>query len=128
MGKIHGSSFGTKRAKLEVSDLTEEVATLTLEDAEEIDIDDPSVAGGVRKALLLSFRETDKVLWLNRTMVETLITKLGDDTDLWAGKTIPVEKVQTTFKGKVFHKVAVCAADDWDEYIAPKKAAKKSRK
>lgn len=127
MAKVNANDYGTKRDKLEVTDLTSDVAVLTLEQAEEIDIDDPSVAGGVRKAMVLSFTETDKVLWLNRTQVGAMVEALGDDSDLWAGKSIPVQKVQTTFKGKTYHKVAVCPAAEWAGYLKPSKSAKKSR-
>jgi hypothetical protein len=117
MGKINKSDFSTKRPKLEWEDLEEEVAVLVCMEAEQLDIDG-------RPSIVLSFEGTDKVLWPSPGDIGTLIDKLGDDTDEWIGQSVPVAKVTRKFKGESFKKVAIVEAEEWADYVKPKRTIK----
>lgn len=114
MGKIDASRFGSATPKLTPDDI-EEAAILTIATFEEADVDDDEAPGGKRHSANLTFEETgDKVLWLNKGMVETLIEQLGDDTDTWTGQKIPVESATVKFRGRDHHKVRVMESSQWD--------------
>lgn len=125
MAKLNLKDYNTKRATLGIEDLEEQVAILTLDTVDEIEADDESSATGKRKALVLAFVEAeDRVMWPNRTAIGVLIEKLGDDTDLWIGKKVPVEKVRVPFKGKMYDKVQVVPAAEWEQYLKTSKRRK----
>ena len=119
MSKVDASKFGSAAPKLEPYDLEEDTAVLTLDKYEEVWVDDKNVTEGPNKGKRLSatlrFRETgDKVLWLNKGMVETLVEQLGDDSEKWLGQKIPVEKHVAKFGNDKFPKVRVVPSEEWD--------------
>jgi hypothetical protein len=140
MGKVDPSRFGSAAPKLSPDDI-EDAAILTITAFDEVSVDDEEVEGGKRVSANLTFEETgDKVLWLNKGMVETLVEQLGDDSDDWIGSKVPVEAYTATFKGKKFPKVRVMPSEEWTKAFkeagvrrvaAPvtrkKKAAKRGR-
>lgn len=114
--KVDTSKFGSSAPKLMPDDLEEDVAILTIAKYEEVMVDDDEVEGGKRQSATLKFAETgDKVIWLNKGMVESLVEQLGDDADKWAGQKIPVERHTATFGNKKFPKVRVMPSEEWDK-------------
>jgi hypothetical protein len=148
MGKLNSQNYNPSRPKLAPDDLEGTAAILTIASAEEIDVQDPNRSEGFRKALVMNFEETeDKALWPNATMTQTLILMLGDDTDEWVGKTIPVEARNVRYNGETHHKVCILEGREWKgaygeagvtypyksfapttKAAAPKKAASKPKK
>lgn len=113
--RINKGDFSNRRPKLEQEHLTDDVAILTIAEADVLTVEE-------RQAIVLSFEETgDHVLWPNGTEVNILIDFIGDDTDEWIGKRVAVEKVTRTYKGQAFDKVAI--AEDQAAYVKPKKSA-----
>lgn len=116
MGKIDSSRFGSAAPKLTPDDI-EDAAILTIANFEEMDVPDDKSNDpqAVRHSANLSFEETgEKVLWLNKGQIETLIEQLGDDTDKWIGMKIPVKATVATFRNQKFPKVVVMASEEWD--------------
>jgi hypothetical protein len=114
--KVDPSQFGSSAPKLTQEDLEEDAAILTIEKYEEVKVDDDNAEDGKRQSATLTFRETgDKVLWLNKGQVETLVEQLGDDADAWTGQKIPVEKHTATFGSKKYPKVRVMPTEEWDK-------------
>ena len=114
--KVDASKFGSSAPKLMPEDLEEDAAILTISKYEEVMVDDDDAEGGKRQSATLKFEETgDKVIWLNKGMVEALVEQLGDDADKWAGQKIPVERHVATFGNKKFPKVRVMMAEEWDK-------------
>jgi hypothetical protein len=112
--KVDASKFGSSAPKLTPEDLEEDAAILTLEKYEEVSVDDKNAEGGKRQSATLRFVETgDKVLWLNKGMIETLVEQLGDDADKWAGEKIPVERHIAKFGNDKFPKVRVMPSEEW---------------
>lgn len=129
MSKVDASKFGSARVKITPDDLEGDVAVLTVSGYEEFDVDDDTVKGGKRKSAVLMFEETgEAVLYLNKGMVESLVERLGDDSDGWLGEKVPVERHVAEFGNKRFPKVRVVPAEEWDEYLKPAKKAAKSSK
>jgi len=129
MAKINKGDFTSKRPVLTQDDLEEQVAVLTISNAEVIDVPDDEAEGGTRKSIVLSFEEAgEKVLWPSSGDITTIIDKLGDDTDEWVGTKLPVEKVTRKFKGVGYKKVGVLSAEEWDTYIKPKRTPLKVAK
>ena len=126
MSKVNLKDYGTKSEKITIEDLEQDVAILTLDTVDEVDVDDEESATGKRRSMVLSFVElAGKVLWPNRTQIATLIAKLGDDSDNWIGAKVPVEKARVPFKGKMFDKVRIVAAPEWDQYLKPSKSRRR---
>ena len=119
MGKVSGEQFGKSRAKITPEDLEGDVAILTIASYEQMELDDAEAEGGKRTSAVLTFQETgDKVIWLNKTQVDALIARLGDESDDWAGQKVPVEKVVATFGKNKYPKVVVVGdPDEWDAYL-----------
>lgn len=116
MAKVDTSKFGSSAPKLMPEDLEEDVAILTIAKYEEVMVDDDEAEGGKRQSATLKFNETgEKVVWLNKGMVEALVEQLGDDSDKWVGQKIPVERHTATFGNKKFPKVRVVPAEEWDK-------------
>jgi hypothetical protein len=114
--KVDASKFGSSAPKLMPEDLEEDVAILTVAQYEEVSVDDDNAEGGKRQSATLKFVETgDKVVWLNKGMVETLVEQLGDDADKWAGQKVPVERHVASFGNKKYPKVRVMVSDEWDK-------------
>ena len=58
--------------------------------------------------IVLSFRETDKVLTVNKTNAEALVKLSGsDDSDDWLGLKIKLYSVDTTYNGKATRGIRV---------------------
>jgi len=117
--KVDASKFGSAAPKIMPDDLEEDAAILTITKYESVMVDDKNVTEGPtpgkRQSATLKFEETgDKVLWLNKGMVETLIEQLGDDADKWVGQKIPVEKHIAKFGNDTFPKVRVVPSEEWD--------------
>lgn len=128
MAKLNLKDYNTKTPTIAPEDLEEDVAILTIDKVNEVNVEDEDAVGGTRKALVMSFNEIeDRSMWPNRTAIATLIAKLGDDTDEWMGQQVPVEKVRVTYKGRTYDKVQVVPAGQWDEYLKPKSAKGKKR-
>lgn len=114
--KVDASKFGSSAPKLMPEDLEEDAAFLTISKYEEVMVDDDESESGKRQSATLKFAETgDKVIWLNKGMVETLVEQLGDDAEKWAGQKIPVERHVATFGNKKFPKVRVMPSEEWDK-------------
>lgn len=126
MGKVNLDRYGTSRPKLIVEDLEGgDAIVLTIHSFSEETLNDN--VEGERISPLLNFEETgDKVHWLNKTQMQYLVEGLGDETDDWEGKKIPLEVTETTFNGKRFKKLWVAAPERWPEYkgegVKPPKA------
>jgi hypothetical protein len=114
MGKINPADFGSSTPKLGPDDLEGDAAMLTIATFETVEVDDEEAEGGKRNAATLTFKETDdKVLWLNKGMVESLVEQLGDDSDNWIGRVIPVEKYVARYRGQKYNKVRVVPSEEW---------------
>lgn len=115
MGKVDPNRFGSSAPKLTPDDI-EDAAILTITAYDEAEVEDEESETGKRLSANLTFEETgEKVLWLNKGMVETLVEQLGDDSDDWVGSQIPVESYTAVFKGKKFPKVRVMPSEEWDK-------------
>lgn len=111
---INPDDFGSSTPKLEPDDLEGDAAMLTIDTFETVEVDDDEAEGGKRNAATLTFVETDdKVLWLNKGMVETLCEQLGNDEEQWPGKVVPVEKYIARYRGKKYPKVRVVPSEEW---------------
>ncbi len=114
--KVDSSKYGSSAPKLMPDDLEEDVAFLTIAKFEEVMVDDDEAEGGKRQSATLKFKETgDKVVWLNKGMVETLVEQLGDDADQWVGQKIPLERHVASFGSKKYPKVRVVPSEEWDK-------------
>lgn len=114
MGRIDPNAFGSSTPKLVPDDLEGDYAILTVAEFQEVEVDDEDSETGKRLSATLRFEETDdKVIWLNRGQIESLIAQLGEDTDDWAGKQCPVEKHVAKFGRKEYPKVRVMPAEEW---------------
>ena len=60
-----------------------------------------------KQALVLSFKDNDRKLRLNKTNAETLIKRAGDDYSKWVGRKIMIAAVPVTYKGKTVGGVRV---------------------
>ena len=112
--KVNTGSYGSSTPKLEPDDLESDAALLTITGFESVEVDDDAAPGGKRMAATLTFEETaDKVLWLNKGMVEALVQELGEESDAWVGQVIPVEKYVARFRGQKYPKVRVMPSEEW---------------
>ena len=116
MAKLNPNNYNPVRPKLTPEMLEGTAAILTITNAEEIDIIDPNRSGGFRKALAVNFEETgEATMWPNATMSQTLIQMLGEDTDEWIGKAVPVESRHVRWGGETHHKVCIIEAREWKD-------------
>lgn len=112
MAKIGSNYFG-ERPKLTPDRLEGDAAVLTVASVEAFH------ASG-RDQIVVKFEETgDDALWLNKTMLDALLERLGDDTDGWVGERVPVEVRNVEYEGKATDKVYIMDADQWDEVLPP---------
>jgi len=118
MAKANPDKLGTSRPKIKPDDLEDEVALVTVATYDDPEVEDSESESGTRYAPYLTFEELgDKVLWLNKTQMVTMIEKMGDETDNWIGAIIPIEAVKKSFGTKTFHKVVVMEdPNEWDQY------------
>lgn len=103
----------------------------------DVKIPDASRPGGYRVCAVMSFEEysgeDDRALYLNRTMAETVVEKLGDSPNEIVGQSIPVAvvKVNNPKTGKMVTKVAIASSDEWDRIVEsakPRRTAAKRRR
>jgi hypothetical protein len=121
---VDPNAFGSSSDKITQEDLEQDVAILTVAQYDEMDVDDGDT-GGTRRAACLKFTETgEKVLWLNKTAIKTLVERLGNDPDAWTGQKVPVEKVTKQFRGQKFPKVDIVPMEEWDDYLKPRRGRK----
>jgi len=128
MPNVDVNKYGSARPKITRDDLQDgDFIILTVANFDEATISDEE---GKRVTPYLEFAETgDKVLWLNKTQVGFLIEGFGSkDSDDWKGKSVPIEKVTTTYNGRKFDKVAVAAPERWEEYMDAAGLGKPKRK
>ena len=114
MGKVDPREGVRSFPKMRQEDLTADVEVFTVAGYEQRKMPD----GGLVKELL--FEEVENLpLRLNKTQVEYLIAGLGcDDSDDWAGKQVPVEKIKVQGPdGKDHNVVWVCAPETWVLYF-----------
>jgi hypothetical protein len=116
MGKVSAEDYGSSTPKITPDDLEGDFTILTVTGFETVDVDDDGVEGGKRKSATLTFEETEnKVLWLNKGMIEALCTQLGTESDNWTGKQVPVEKYTARYGNKSYPKVRVMPSEEWDK-------------
>lgn len=105
MGKINPKDY-KQASDIVGPDDIEDAAILTISEFSDGEREDKK-----GRWALVKYEETgDKIMWLNDAALETLVEKLGDETDNWVGEKIPVETYDTR-KGE---KVRIMAAEEWD--------------
>lgn len=111
--KVQKSKYGNAKPKIEQDDLEGgDAAVFTIAAVEEQKVKDDD---GERISLTLITEELgDKLQWLNQTQIGYLLDKLGDETEDWIGKQVPLVKTTTHYAGKPFKKVWVAAPAEWD--------------
>lgn len=119
--KRNPADFGSGKEALMPSDLDGDAVVLTVEGTEEAEFDSDD-GQGKRKRLILMFQETDKVVYLNVTMMREMIARYGEDDDEWKGKPVPLEVGTATFRNKETVKVRVATGERWDAILPPAKA------
>src|SRR4051794_32630138 len=98
MPRLQLKDFGGARPKLMPEDLEESPSLLTIAAVELVEVPDSTAPTGLRKSVILTFKEfPDRVLWLNRGQIETLMHRLSDNTDSWIGEIVPVEPYVAEF-------------------------------
>lgn len=116
MGKVNPKELGTGKPKVEQTDFEGDYTIATIVSVGRDTIDDESRQGGKRPVMYLQFKEFgDKVVFLNVTQANSMVTQLGDDDDSWVNQQVPLEKYTGSFGSKKFAKVGVMAAEEWDE-------------
>lgn len=75
------------------------------------------VRNGRRVFWLETETPADHMLFLSGADVRILAEELGDDTDLWAGRLVVVEKVVRRFNSKDFPKYQIAPVADWPEGV-----------
>ena len=125
--KVREEQLGNSKPKLSVEDLGGgDFVCLQVASYEEVSVDGDE---GKRLVPVLTFQETgDKTLWLNKTQVGYLVTRLGDESDDWMGQYVPVEQVTKDFGGKRFAKLWIMAPEEWDEALVEFGVAKPKAK
>lgn len=134
MTKRRAEDYGSSRPKLSQEDFDGDFIILTIATCDEIEVDDEEKQGGKRRSLVLTFAETgDKAIWLNVSQTKAIIEKFGDDDAAWIGQMVPVEKYTATFGTKMYPKVRIMAAEEWEQAFEdagvkakPKAAARKA--
>lgn len=84
---------------LAARDLGDEGEVVTIEDVS-IEAMKDQQTGQMQNKVILTFKEYDKGLILNKTNASTIATLLGDDTDDWEGQKITIFPTQTDMQGK----------------------------
>jgi hypothetical protein len=114
--KVQRDKYGSNTPKLTPDNLEGEAAVLTVAGFDEQTFDGED---GKRVTPFLWFKETgDLVLYINATQIDYLVERLGDESDNWIGKQVPVEKHSSTYKGQRFEKVWVQPPERWDDAIS----------
>lgn len=116
MGKVNPKELGTGKPKVEQTDFEGDYTIATIVSVGRDQIEDESRPGGKRPVMYLQFKEFgDKVVFLNVTQANSMVTQLGDDDDAWVNQMVPLEKYTGSFGSKKFAKVGVMAPEEWDE-------------
>lgn len=125
MGKVNLDRYSKKRPKVEESDLQGgNFIVAQIVHFEDIPVDQD---GEKKLVPSLRFQEFgDKVLWLNKTQMGYLVERLGDETDRWTGKMVPLVVATVNYGDERFRKVQVAAPEEWDDLLTA--AAKVNRK
>lgn len=119
---------GSGRPKIVQDDIEDGDAMLvTISDVEEEKVKGD---GGDKVLLVLLTEEFgDKVHRLNKTQRDYLIEQLGEETDDWIGKQVPLVKTKQAFQNKSFDTVWVAAPEEWKSLLrASSVQAKAARK
>lgn len=113
MAKIDLNRFGGVRGtKLTPEDLDGDAAVLTISEYAE----QRNTGEGRRLSPVLRYSEApEKLHYLNREQMERLVAKLGDDSDRWIGKRVPVAVEDVVYEGETFHKVYVMRPEEWEQ-------------
>ncbi len=128
MPNIDITDYGQSRIKLMPDDLKASPCRLTIATVEEVEVPDQAASDGLRKALTLTFTEfPEQTLWLNKSQIETLIHRLGNNTDRWIGATVPIESYVAEYRGQRFPKVRVAPEEHWDALLAKTKGSNRPR-
>lgn len=99
---------GMPGTKMTVDDLEADATVLTISEVGEERNPD-----GVTP--VLKFKEApEKKLYINRTQLEYIARRYGDDLDSWVGKRVPLEKKVIPYEAERFPKVYVMPPDMWD--------------
>ena len=123
------NELGGGPPKLTPDDLEGDAAILTISSFERGEVDDPESKTGTRVVYQLTFEETgDRVLYLNKGMTQSLVSRLGKNTTAWVGQRVPVEVYPWRFKGQSGRKVGILPAEEWDEALAEAKRARGRKK
>ena len=115
--KVNADKYGKSRPKVTVDDLEGGgVIVLVVASFGEETFSDEET-GTSKVTPYLTFEETgEKVHWLNKTQVRYLIDRMGEETDRWTGKPVPLERHTPEFKGKrQAEKLWVSPPESWDE-------------
>jgi len=112
MGQVDLSRFGGIRGtKLTPEDLTGDIVIVTIKEYGE----QRNKGQGRTLSPVLRYEEApEKLHYLNREMMERLVARLGDNTDRWIGKRVPIHAEDVDFEGKNFNKVYVMPPSEWD--------------
>jgi len=118
MGRtVDPNKFSKARPKVEPDDI--EDGDYTVATVAKYDEIAQEFQGEHRITPALTFREFgDKVLWLNKTQMQYLVERLGNDADKWIGKRVPLVKVVKQFGDEKHHKVYVATPEEWDDLLA----------
>jgi hypothetical protein len=118
MSKVDDSRYSKARPKITQEDLADgDFTVVTIVKFDEA----PGTDDAGQKRLtpfILTEEFGDKVLWLNRTQVRHLVDRLGDESDRWVGKRVPIVKHTATFGTDSFKKVVVPDTEEWDDLLA----------
>lgn len=116
MGKIDPNRYGgVQGTKLTPDDLDGDAAVLTIAEFTE----QRNTGEGRQLSPVLRYVEApDKLHYLNRLQIERLIAKLGDDSDRWIGKRVPVAVEDIEYDGTTYAKVYVMPPDQWTVTLA----------
>lgn len=125
MGKVNAEKFSKRRPKVEVDDLQGGnfiVAHITAYEEVAVDQD-----GEKKLVPCLRFQEFgDKNLWLNKTQVQYLVDRLGDESDRWMGKPVPLVKATVNYGDERHIKVMVATPEEWDDLLTAAKSSQGS--
>jgi len=103
---------GIQGTKLVPEDLEHDAAIVTISEYGE----QKNTGEGRSLSAVLRYSEApERLHYLNRTQLEYLVKKLGDDTDKWIGRKVPIHKIEIPFEDTKHLKVYVMEPKDWDQ-------------
>jgi len=126
MAKVNREMYRNTRPKLMVEDIGDaDYIVLTIKEFREDKFD---FQGRKKLAPFLMFEEAgEKVQWLNPEQIQYLIDALGDETDEWIGKRIPIMRHEFSYDGKDGVNLWIASPELWDSLlnVKSKKTPKK---